>query len=151
MHPNYGIPLWVVGHRLTAIPTPGTYAVADIETTAAVPGPPPHRHVDADELFYVLEGTVEFMRDGAWHAVEAGGRFEVPKGTLHTFRAVGDTPARFISIHDPGAAMDALFLEHGIPVAEPDSFERSVSEATVARFTDAAPAHDMIIQAPEPA
>jgi hypothetical protein len=76
---------------MTALPTPGTYAVADIETTAAVPGPPPHRHVDADEL----------MRDGAWPAVEAGGRFAVPKGTLHTFRAVGDTPARVISIHDP--------------------------------------------------
>ena len=150
MHPNHGTPLWVVGHKLTSIQTTGEYAFADIETAPEVPGPPPHYHVEADELYYVLEGTIEFMRDGTWHAVQRGGSFPVPKGTLHTFRAK-DAPGRFISIHDPGGAMDALFLNHGIPVEEPDSFERSVSEEVVEAFTAAAADHDMVIQAPEPA
>ena len=151
MHPNHGIPLWVVGHKLTSIETTGNYAFADIETTPEVPGPPPHHHVDADELYYVLEGTIEFMRDGTWHTVEKGGTFSVPKGTLHTFRAGHEAPSRFISIHDPGANMDALFLDYGIPVEEPNSFERSVSEDAIEAFTAAAADHGMIIQAPEPA
>jgi hypothetical protein len=123
--------MWVVGHKITSIQTTGDYAFADIETSPEVPGPPPHHHAEADELYYVLEGSVEFMRDGTW--------------------AGGEAPARFISIHDPGAAMDALFLDYGIPVAVADSFERSVSEATIEAFTAAAADHDMIIQAPEPA
>ena len=151
MHPNHGIPMWVVGHRLTSIQTTGDYAFADIETSPEVPGPPPHRHENADELYYVLEGSVEFMRDGTWHTVQKGGTFSVPKGTLHTFRAGEEAPARFISIHDPGAAMDALFLNHGIPVEEADSFERSVSDEVIEAFMAAAADHDMIIQAPEPA
>jgi glyoxylate utilization-related uncharacterized protein len=107
--------------------------------------------VEADELYYVLEGMIEFMRDGTWHAVQKGDTFSVPKGTLHTFRAGGEAPGRFISIHDPGAAMDALFLDYGIPVEAPNSFEHSVSEEVVEAFTAAAADHDMIIQAPEPA
>jgi mannose-6-phosphate isomerase-like protein (cupin superfamily) len=150
MPSNYGTPLWVVGHKLTAIPTTGDYAFADIETSPEGPGPPLHHHVEADELFYVAEGTIEFMRDGAWHPVEKGSTFSVPKGTLHTFRAGGGAPARFISIHDPGAAMDTLFLSHGVPVEEPNGFERSVSEEAIEAFTAAA-AHDVITQAPEPA
>ena len=116
-----------------------------------MPGPTPHHHVEADELFYVVEGTIEFMRDDAWHAVEKGGTFSVPKGTLHTFCAGGGAPARFISIHDTGAAMDVLFLSHGVPFEKPNGFERSVSEEAIEAFTAAAADHDMIIQAPEPA
>ena len=151
MHPNQNTPLWVIGHRLTSIRTTGEYALADIQLTPSLPGPPPHHHAEADELYYVLEGRVEFLRDRRWHRVEQGERFHVPKGTLHSFRGVDDEPARFLSIHDPGAAMDTLFLDHGIPVEEADSFDRSVSETTIAHLTAAAPKHDMIIQTPEPA
>jgi mannose-6-phosphate isomerase-like protein (cupin superfamily) len=151
MHPNQNKPLWVIGHRLTSVTTTGDYALADIQLTPSLPGPPPHHHAEADELYYVLEGRVEFLRGEQWHAVEAGNRFHVSKGTIHSFRSVNGGAARFLSIHDPGAAMDALFLDYGIPVEEPDSFNRSISEATIERFTAAAADHDMIIQTPEPA
>jgi hypothetical protein len=47
--------------------------------------------------------------------------------------------------------MDDLFLTLGIPVAEPDGFERSVSDEAIAQFQAAAPDHDLFIRAPEPA
>jgi mannose-6-phosphate isomerase-like protein (cupin superfamily) len=148
MHPNHGKPMWVVGHRLTSIPTPGDYALADIQLTPTLPGPPPHHHAEADELYYVLEGALEFLLDDTWHRVAAGERFLVPKGTRHSFRPVDEQAARFLSIHDPGAAMDRLFLEYGVPADEADSFERSVAADAIDRLLAAAADHDMIVQTP---
>ena len=151
MHERHGTPIWVIGHKLTSIATTGDYAFADVTVSPGVPGPPPHYHAEAEELYYVVEGTMEFMRGDMWHAVSQGASFRIPKGTLHSFRNAGDQPSRFITIHDPGGPMDALFLDFGIPVEEPDSFGRSVSEETIAAFAAAAGDHDMIIPDPEPA
>ena len=151
MHPNQGKPLWLIGHQLISVKTTGDYALADVRLTPNVPGPPPHYHTEADELYYVLEGTVEFMRGGEWHAVEEGESFLVSKGTLHSFRAAGDAPGRFLTIHDPGEAMDTLFLNHGVPVEEEDGFERSVSDKAIGAFVADSAEHDMIIVLPEPA
>lgn len=150
MHPNHGTPLWVVGHTVTSTPTPGEYAFAVVDLTPGVPGPPPHLHKEADELYVVLNGAVEFLRGETWHTVRAGESLLIPKGTNHSFRSVDGEQGRFVTIHDPGGPMDALFLEHGIRCDEPDGFERSVSEEAVGRFVAAAPDHDMIIGAPEP-
>jgi len=150
MDTRYGTPLWVVGHKVTPIKTTGDYALADVWATPKVPGPPPHHHAVADELYYVLEGTMEFMRGDNWHTVNQGESFKIPKGTLHSFRNGGDTPARFITVHDPGAGADALFLNYGVPAHEPDSFEHSVSDEVIAEFVAAASENDMIIQALEP-
>jgi len=151
MHDNHGTPMWVIGHKLTSIATTGDYAFADVTVSPGVPGPPPHYHAEAEELYYVVEGTMEFMRGDTWHAVRQGESFQIPKGTMHSFRNEGDQPSRFITIHDPGTAMDTLFLDFGIPADEPNSFERSVSEETIAGFAAAAGDHDMIIPDPKPA
>jgi mannose-6-phosphate isomerase-like protein (cupin superfamily) len=151
MHEHHGTPIWVIGHKLTSIVTTGAYAFADVTVSPGVPGPPPHYHAEAEELYYVVEGTVEFMRGNTWHAVGQGKSFRIPKGTMHSFRSVDDQPGRFITIHDPGGPMDTLFLTFGIPVEEPNSFERSVSKETIAAFAAAAGDHDMIIPSPEPA
>jgi mannose-6-phosphate isomerase-like protein (cupin superfamily) len=151
MHDNHGTPIWVIGHKLTSIVTTGDYAFAEVTVTPGVPGPPPHYHEEAEELYFVVEGTMEFLRDDAWHVVSQGESFRIPKGALHSFRNEGDQPTRFITIHDPGRAMDTLFLNFGIPVDEPDSFERSVSKELIGQFAAAAGDHDMIIPSPEPA
>jgi uncharacterized cupin superfamily protein len=54
----------------------------------------PHWHDDLDETFYVLEGEIEFLLDGAWHRAPAGSTVFVPAGTVHAFRNAGDQPAR---------------------------------------------------------
>ena len=54
----------------------------------------PHWHEDLDEVFYVLEGEIEFLLDGQWRRAAAGSTVFVPAGTVHAFRNAGDQPAR---------------------------------------------------------
>jgi uncharacterized cupin superfamily protein len=54
----------------------------------------PHWHEDLDEVFYVLEGEIEFLLDGEWHRAPASSTVFVPAGTVHAFRNASDRPAR---------------------------------------------------------
>jgi uncharacterized cupin superfamily protein len=58
----------------------------------------PHWHEDLDEVFYVLEGEIEFLLDGEWKRVTAGSTVFVPAGTVHAFRNPSDSPARQLVI-----------------------------------------------------
>ncbi len=49
-------------------------------------GPPPHIHVDHHELFYVLQGTVEFTVGHDTMAAETGSVIFVPRNTRHGFK-----------------------------------------------------------------
>jgi quercetin dioxygenase-like cupin family protein len=48
----------------------------------------------SDEVFYVLDGEIEFLLDGEWHQASAGSTVFVPAGTVHAFRNARDRPAR---------------------------------------------------------
>ena len=54
----------------------------------------PHWHEDMDEVFYVLEGEIEFLLDEQWRRAVAGSTALVPAGMVHTFRNASDRPAR---------------------------------------------------------
>jgi uncharacterized cupin superfamily protein len=54
----------------------------------------PHWHEDLDEVFYVLEGEIEFLLDGSWQRASAGTTVFVPAGMVHAFRNASDQPAR---------------------------------------------------------
>ena len=54
----------------------------------------PHWHEDLDEVFYVLEGEIEFLLDGRWRRALAGSTVFVAAGTVHAFRNASDRPAR---------------------------------------------------------
>jgi mannose-6-phosphate isomerase-like protein (cupin superfamily) len=54
-----------------------------------------HVHPYQSERFEVLEGTIEFRRGRRRVAAGAGEVVEVPAGTAHTFRNVGESVARF--------------------------------------------------------
>src|SRR3954447_6122102 len=64
--------LWVLGHRVSKLECAGRVAAVEVATPQGVPGPPPHRHVDCSELFYVTAGTLAVMRDGEWVTLERG-------------------------------------------------------------------------------
>jgi quercetin dioxygenase-like cupin family protein len=57
-------------------------------------GPPPHYHTGEDETFLVLEGRASFFCDGQWQEVPVGTVVHMPRGVVHTFKNVGDTPLR---------------------------------------------------------
>jgi mannose-6-phosphate isomerase-like protein (cupin superfamily) len=69
--------------------------------------PPPHRHTNCSEAYFVLDGLVAVTVDDEDLAVGPEGFVLVPRGTRHTFGNAGEREARLLVIHAP--AMDAYF------------------------------------------
>ena len=69
--------------------------------------PPPHRHTNCSEAYFVLDGLVSVVVEGSDLSVGPEGFVLVPRGTAHTFGNGGTEPARLLVIHAP--AMDAYF------------------------------------------
>jgi mannose-6-phosphate isomerase-like protein (cupin superfamily) len=69
--------------------------------------PPPHRHTNCSEAYFVLDGLVSVVVEGEELTVGREGFVLVPRGTAHTFGNAGDDEARLLVIHAP--AMDAYF------------------------------------------
>jgi mannose-6-phosphate isomerase-like protein (cupin superfamily) len=67
-------------------------------------GPPLHRHVNDDEVWYVLEGEYRFKAGDASFQVSEGGMAFGPRGVPHAFQNVGDEPARLLVITTPAGA-----------------------------------------------
>ncbi len=69
--------------------------------------PPPHRHTNCSEAYFVLEGAVSVAVEGEERTVGPEGFVLVPRGTWHTFGNRSEEPARLLVLHAP--AMDAYF------------------------------------------
>jgi quercetin dioxygenase-like cupin family protein len=97
--------LWVTGLHvrllLNSTDTDGRMSVAEI---TAHPGDfvPPHLHVREDEMFYVLDGEIEFDTEAGAVTATSGTFLHIPKNTLHGFRNVGDRPGKLLNYHTPG-------------------------------------------------
>jgi quercetin dioxygenase-like cupin family protein len=103
-------------------------------------GARPHRHKLSSELFYVIDGTVEFFLDGALTAVSAGGLVVVPPGMPHAFGAAPDTTADLIAVLTPGVDRFGYFralgrIQHGL---EPFASLLPEQERYDVHFLDAA-------------
>ena len=77
-------------------------------------GPPLHVHHNEHEAFYVLEGRLEIVCGSNRFEAGAGAFAFLPSGVAHAFQAIGDTPARVLSIAVPGGLED-FFREVGRP------------------------------------
>ena len=62
---------------------------------------PLHRHPEADETVYILEGEIIVHVDGQEHRVGAGGMTFTPKGVPHAFRVATES-ARVLTFQTPG-------------------------------------------------
>jgi mannose-6-phosphate isomerase-like protein (cupin superfamily) len=69
--------------------------------------PPPHRHTNCSEAYFVLDGLVGVTAGDEDLTLGPEGFVLVPRGTRHTFGNAGDREARLLVIHAP--AMDAYF------------------------------------------
>ena len=69
--------------------------------------PPPHRHTNCSEAYFVLDGLVSIIVDDEEVTVGPEGFVLVPRGTAHTFGNSTEREARLLVIHAP--AMDAYF------------------------------------------
>jgi mannose-6-phosphate isomerase-like protein (cupin superfamily) len=71
--------------------------------------PPPHRHTNCSEAYFVLDGVVTATIDGHDLAIEPEGFVLVPRGVGHTFGNTSADEGRLLVIHAP--AMDAYFAQ----------------------------------------
>jgi quercetin dioxygenase-like cupin family protein len=84
--------LQVLGETITvkigSEQTDGRYAVIE-EVSPVGGGPPLHVHRHEDEVFYVLEGEVEFQLGDQRFRAKGGSAAFLPRDIPHTFRNVG--------------------------------------------------------------
>lgn len=94
--------------------------------------PPPHRHTNCSEAYFVLDGFVSVTIEDEELILGREGFALVPRGTAHTFGNSTESEARLLVIHAP--AMDEYFagLHELWNREEPPS--RDEERALMARF-----------------
>ena len=80
-----------------------------MERTLPVGGrrPPPHRHTNCSEAYFVLDGQVAVTVEDQDVTMASEQFLLIPRGTSHTFGNGGDVEARLLVVHAP--AMDTYF------------------------------------------
>jgi quercetin dioxygenase-like cupin family protein len=86
--------------KLTVEDTGGAFFMFE-DVMSAAKTTPLHRHPEADEMVYVLEGEIVVNVDGKESRVGAGGMTFTPKGVPHAFIVVSDS-ARLLTMQTPG-------------------------------------------------
>jgi quercetin dioxygenase-like cupin family protein len=86
--------------KLLAEETDGAFFLFE-DTMAQGKNTPLHRHPEAAETTYVLEGEIAVNVDGQESRVGAGGVSFVPKGVPHAFVVVSER-ARLLTLQTPG-------------------------------------------------
>ena len=81
-------------------------------------GPPPHYHLNEDELFLVQHGRVQFLVNGDWVEPGVGSTVYVPRGNVHAFRNVGDSSSRMWVLATP-AGFETFFSRCAAEFARP--------------------------------
>lgn len=104
---------------LTGAQTNGQYSMFRTVTPPGG-GPPPHRHMNEDEWFLVVEGRAEFFRDGVWTEVPVGTVVYTPRGVVHSFRNAGTTPLRMV-LHTAPSGFENFFARAAAECAKPGS------------------------------
>jgi quercetin dioxygenase-like cupin family protein len=113
--------LWVLGDRvdlkLMSRDTNDSVTVCTITSRPGF-GPPPHKHLATDEMFFVESGQFEFLVGDRNVIGEAGTTVLVPRGSMHCYKNVGTTAGRFASFHFPGG-FENFFLDAGVECTDP--------------------------------
>ena len=104
----------VVEHRVAA-----QMAGVVLEMTLPVGHSPAlHVHETLDDTWFAIEGRMAARCGDEEFVIGAGDWVSMRRGVPHTFRVVGDRPARILTIHDNGSFRD--FVRHlGEPGAGP--------------------------------
>lgn len=80
---------------------------------------PLHRHPEADETVYILEGEILANVDGKTSRVGPGGMTFTPKGVPHAFLVVSDR-ARLLTLQTPGIGQ-AFYRGASVPATDDTS------------------------------
>ena len=95
--------------------TQGEYAVIDMLVPPGG-GPGPHSHSEIEELFYVVDGEIEFNTEAGKYTAKKGSFVNIPKGgEVHCFKNVSNATAHLLCTVIP-SGLDAFFKEIGVAV-----------------------------------
>lgn len=95
--------------------TGGSYAVIDMLVPPGG-GPGPHAHKHFQEVFYVVEGEIEFKMEGGKYTARKGSFVHIPLGgAVHCFKNTTDKLAHLLCTVVP-AGLDSFFQEIGKPI-----------------------------------
>ncbi|MFC4536774.1 cupin domain-containing protein [Sphaerisporangium dianthi] len=103
-------------------------------------GAKPHYHTLSTEVFYVLDGEMEFLLGEKVTTVGKGGLVVVPPGLPHAFGAAPGTGADLLAVLTPGVERFGYFrrlarVQHGL---EPADGLLAVQDRYDLHFADAA-------------
>lgn len=85
----------------------GDFSLMERTLPAGGRRPPPHRHTNCSEAYFVLDGSVAVTIAGRDLVLEREESLLIPRGVAHTFGNQGPVDARLLVIHAP--AMDGYF------------------------------------------
>lgn len=143
--PSAGEAAWVGGEHISFKVRGGdtgqAIAVLEDEVEPGY-GPPPHIHVDENEIFYVLAGEFAFSLGERTVEAPPGTLVTVPKGQLHAFRNVGTERGRLLAIVWPAVAFEGFVAEVGTP-------EPPTGPPDIAQLLAAAARHGIVVPRPE--
>lgn len=136
-----GVVYWGPGVVLTFLATGkdtnGAHTQVENEVAPGA-GLPPHIHQHEDETWYVDEGSLQFRIGESTWVARTGDYIEGPRGTVHSFRNVGECTARVLTTFVP-AGIEHFFMEVFQPDAGPSAPPSSPSTDLIKRMTQAAP------------
>jgi mannose-6-phosphate isomerase-like protein (cupin superfamily) len=95
--------------KLTGEQTGGAFTLG-LTTVPVGNGPPPHVHERDDEVFIIVEGRYRIYLDGTWTDVAPGAVVYLPRGSEHTFQAIGDVPGKHWVLTTP-SGFDQFFAK----------------------------------------
>jgi quercetin dioxygenase-like cupin family protein len=121
---------WVLGHKVRLIDTDDSYGMIEVVSPPHVPGPPPHYHKDEHEFFFVIQGTLDVMSNGAWQRCPAGGFLDLPPNTSHTFINNTEEDVTWVTGWRP-KGFQTFFRDFGIPADEADAQAKSLADEVV--------------------
>jgi quercetin dioxygenase-like cupin family protein len=122
--PGEGKPVWILTDLITfkvgSADSNNQLFFIEIEVLPQA-GPPIHAH-PCHEVFYVLEGQVEFTGvdgDERYRVVAGpGSTISIPNMVFHAYKNVGATKAKMVCTTSP-AGLEKFFEDLGLPVTDP--------------------------------
>lgn len=101
----------------------------------------PHWHEDFEEVFYVLDGQVDYLAGQEWTTAQAGSVVFVPPGVIHAFRNTTTRSARHLVAVAPA---EAVSLIEGLAAGGPGEFE-AVHERHRSHFAHDSPHYPKVL------
>jgi mannose-6-phosphate isomerase-like protein (cupin superfamily) len=115
-----GAPFWFLGSLVTVkvdgARTRGKLTILDFVNPPGF-APPVHRHLEEDEVFYIVSGRARFECDGTVFDAGPGDVVFLPVGSAHTFLVGPQEPLHTLQITVP-AGFEEFTAEAGTPATE---------------------------------